>query len=35
MPDRSKLSSLAMLVLFALAIFFALFFYLGRVVPGT
>lgn len=35
MPDRAKLSSLAMLVLFALAIFFALFFYLGRVVPGT
>lgn len=35
MPDRAKISSLVMLILFALAIVFALFFYLGRVVPGT
>jgi hypothetical protein len=35
MPDRSKISSLSMLVLFAFALFFALLFYFGRVVPGT
>ena len=35
MLNRSKISSVVMLVLFALAIFFALFFYLGNAVPGT
>lgn len=35
MPDRSKISSFTMLVLFLLAICFILFFYLGNVMPGT
>ena len=35
MPDRSKIASLTMLILFVLAACFFLFFYLGKVVPGT
>ncbi|MBN2482422.1 MAG: hypothetical protein JXB19_11820 [Bacteroidales bacterium] len=34
-PDRSKISSVTILVFFALAIGFTLFFYLGNVQPGT
>lgn len=34
-PDRSKIASVTMLILFALAIGIALFFYWGNVQPGT
>lgn len=35
MSDRSKIASAVIMVLFALAVGFALFFYIGKVQPGT